>query len=210
MNIPPARALGIGRTLVPLGTHLLAVYMSEFVKDLAVIRYLQAGLVAGEAGLWITASDKPGEYLRRTAGRVGSPIAPFVDTPMLTVASFRDWYYPSGHVEAQRIAEQWAEQVDAARRQGFTGLRAFCEITWTTERERDDLIAYEAGVGCTLKPLPIIATCAYAGELVRGEPMERLLRGHDHVLKVSESPITFYFGDHVPPAPHVSAAREAL
>jgi hypothetical protein len=167
--------------------------MSDFVRDLTVIRYLQAGLVADEACLWITASDNAREDVRRRAGKVGSPLAPFVDTPRLAVAPFREWYFPNGHFDAGRVTDRLAAQVDAARREGSLGLRVFCETTWTTERELDDLAAYECSVGSTVMDLPMILTCAYSGERVSRDALARLLHGHTGSLTVSESPITFHF-----------------
>jgi hypothetical protein len=194
MNNARGRPLGIGHTLTPWGAHFLAVYTSDFALDMTVIRYLEAGLIAGEACLWITASDSPARRVRRATCRTGSPIAPFVDTPMLTAVSFREWYFPNGHLEADRVANRWAAVVDTARRKGFVGSRVFAEIDWATERERDDFIAYEYAAGCTFTSQPILVTCAYADESVRGEPLERLRPAHDNVLSESGSPITFYFG----------------
>jgi hypothetical protein len=145
MNSACMRPLGVGHTLMAWGTHLLAVYTSDFARDMTGIRYLEAGLIAGEFCVWITASDSPADRVRRAACRIDSPIAPFVDTPMLTAASFREWYFTNGHPDAHRVAERWAAVVDTARRKGFVGSRVFAEVGWTTERDRDDLIAYECG-----------------------------------------------------------------
>ncbi len=114
---------------------------------------------------------------------------------MLTAVSFREWYFPNGHLDAHSLAERWAAVVDTARRKGFVGSRVFAEVAWTSARDRDDFIAYECAGGCSLKSLPILVTCAYANDSMRGEPLERLRRAHDNVLTVSESPITFYFGN---------------
>lgn len=189
------RPLGRGHRLIPWGAHLLVLHTSDFTLDMTVTRYLEAGLIAGEACLWITASDSPADRIRRAAYRTGSPIAAFVDTPVLTTVSFREWYLPDGHLDAHRVADRWAAVVDIARRKGFVGSRAFAEVGWTTERDRDDFIAYECAGGCSFKSLPILVMCAYADGSVRGEPLGRLRQAHDDILSEPDSPITFHFGD---------------
>src|ERR1700738_5160863 len=122
------RPLGVGHRLVPWGAHLLAVHSSDFGLDMAAIRYLQAGLTAGETCLWITVSDAPADRVRRAACRTGLPIAPFVHTPMLAAVSFREYYYPHGHLDAHGVAERLSAVVDTARRKGFVGSRVFVEV----------------------------------------------------------------------------------
>ncbi len=65
MNNARIRPLGIGHSLMPWGAHLLAVHTSDFALDMTIIRYLEAGLIAGEACHWITASDSPADRVRR-------------------------------------------------------------------------------------------------------------------------------------------------
>ena len=192
MNNVRMRPLGIGHSLMPWGAHLLTLSASDFALDMTVIRYLEAGLIAGEACFWITASDAPADRVRRAACRIGSPIAPFVDTPMLTAVSFREWYFPNGHLDPPRVAARWVAVDSTARRKGFIGSRVFAEVSWASERDRDDFIVYECAGGCSLRSLPILLICAYAERAVRGEQLERLRQAHDNVLFESESPITFY------------------
>lgn len=204
------RPLGLGRTLVPWGTHLLGFFDSREALDLVALRVLEAGLAAGERALWVHAGE---DRVRRCVERFGPLASAAAASGALTLAPFREMYVPGGAgPDAAALARRWRAVVAEATRGGFAGLHVFAEVDVRTPAELAQFLDCETEVGETLAGLPIVAACVYPRARMSAEALRRLRRSHDAMVPIPESPIALAAGRRrdrpamaAPPAPMLRA-----
>lgn len=183
------RPLGWGEALVRPGSHLLGFFNEPAHLDLPALRYLEAGLVSGEQCLWVCSDP---DRVRRVVRRFGHAAERFLDSEALSVASFRELYFPGNGALDQGVAHRWAALAEGAVGAGFAGLRVFAEVEVRGSNEVSQMLAYEAVAGHHLHGLPVIAACLYPRRAMSAEALRRLRWGHDAMVPVEVAPIALF------------------
>lgn len=146
---------------IQIGNHVLGIYDSKEQKLDAAFQFLKAGLDNNEVVLIVT-QDMTKEAIRaRMKKEWKVDIDDLEARGSIVIKTTKDWYYPNGRVDANRIVCLWVALSQLATIKGKKGLRVFGDVHAFFEDGHDgDLVRYEHELEKNFD-ISVTAMCAY-------------------------------------------------
>ena len=168
-----------------LGDHAVGFYDTEAFKRKITFPYLKAGLLKGEAVVYLVPEVKL-DSERRELQKYGISADHF-RPEAFTVMSAEEWYLRKGKAQAETIIANWqtlvSEKQKATRiRAAFTGLRTAGEMeVFFYNAKIKELLRYETALGRQL-PHNLCGLCLYdTNRLEEGQTVQ-VCNCHGHLI----------------------------
>ncbi|MFQ5999354.1 MAG: MEDS domain-containing protein [Candidatus Bathyarchaeia archaeon] len=162
------------------GDHAILFYDTEDVKREISFSFLKAGLLKGEAVVYVVSEHKL-DSERREIQRYGISADHF-RKEAFTIMSADEWYLKKGKAQAKTIIANWQKLLKEKQKAGFTGLRGAIEsevfFNYTKVKE---LLRYEAALGRQLA-LNLCGLCLYDTHRLDEEQFIQLNKSHGHAI----------------------------
>jgi hypothetical protein len=165
-----------------MGGHNCLYYDS--LKDLCgvVASFLRDGMRKHMLCLWIIPEGMEVETAKGALRGMLEGLDGYVETGLLEIQKFREWYLPSGTFNPEEILNAWAQKESQALERGFSALCAVGDASWLFEKDREKLIVYESAAEKIISQSKISALCTYANEKLSPEEKETLSKHHGTIL----------------------------
>jgi PAS domain S-box-containing protein len=167
---------------VPWGTHFSHFY--ETRDDLldVVIPYFEAGLGAGEAGLWITCAPlDPSRALIELKRRLPDAER-YLESGAMEVVSADEWYFIDGQFDPDHALRAMLAKIQSALDRGFVGMRGHGNEEWLKHEDWDRFAEYEAELDKALIGRPAVVLCSYPLRTAKAADVLDVARTHDFVV----------------------------
>jgi hypothetical protein len=145
-----------------IGSHVFAIYSDTKHELDECFAFLKAGFENGEA-VWIAEEDLTKEQIRVRIRKEWNleNIEELEEKGDITITTSREWYYPDGNFNVEKVRAKWQKAVEDAVAHGKKGLRAFDAVDGLLkEGFAEELVAFETVLGGSFK-IPFTAICAY-------------------------------------------------
>jgi DNA-binding transcriptional ArsR family regulator len=163
-----------------LGDHAVLFYDTEEIKREISFPFLRAGLLKGEAVIYIVSENK-WDSEKREFQRYGIS----VDNQRkeaFTIMSADEWYIRKGKAQAKTIVDNWLTLLKEKQKAGFIGLRAATEmISFFNYAKSKELLLYEATLGIQLAPA-LCGLCLYETRRLDEQQFIQLNHSHGHSI----------------------------
>jgi len=165
-----------------LGDHAILYYDAEDVKRETSFPFLEAGLLRGEAVVYLVSEHKL-DSEGREIQRYGISVEYF-QKEAFTVMSADEWYLKKGKAQAETIIANWLTLVKEKQKAGFTELRAATEMeVFFDYAKSKELLRYEATLGRQFAPnVPVCALCLYNMHSLDEKQFIQLNKSHGHSI----------------------------
>lgn len=176
LNHDPTRYV---RRLSP-GDHAILFYDTEEIKRQIVYPFLEAGLLKGDATVYIVSEHKLDSEAREIQ-RCGIS-ADYFRTEAFTIISADEWYLKKGKAQAKTIIDNLQKLLEEKQKAGFTGLRATGEMdTFFDNAKIKELLRYEAALGRQLAS-NVCGLCLYNTHKLDEQEFIQLNHSHGHSI----------------------------
>jgi hypothetical protein len=145
-----------------VGSHVFAIYANIKHELDECFAFLKAGFENGEA-VWIAEEDLTKEQIRERIRKEWNleNVEELEARGDITITTSREWYYPDGNFNLEKVVAKWQKAVEDAVAHGKKGLRAFDAVDGLLKDGfADELVAFERVLGSSFK-IPFTAICAY-------------------------------------------------
>lgn len=160
------------------GDHAVLFYDTEDVRREIAFPFLLAGLLKGEAVVYLVSEhelDSENREIRGYGIRAGH-----FRKGAVAIMSADDWYLENGKAQAKTIIANWLTLVKEKQKVGFTGLRAATEMeVFFNSAKVKELLEYEAALGRQLR-LNACALCLYDTHRLDEKKFIKLNNSHGH------------------------------
>jgi len=160
--------------------HAVLYYDTEDVKREISFPFLEAGLVKGEAVVYLVPEpkmDSEGQAVQRYGIS-----ADYFRTGAFTIMSADEWYLRKGKAQAETIIANWLTLLREKQEAGFTGLRGVGEMeVFFDNAKTKELLRYEATLGRQLLP-NLCALCLYNTNRLEEKQIIQLKKYHGHEI----------------------------
>lgn len=163
-----------------LGDHAVLFYDTEDFKREISFPFLLAGLLKGEAVVYLVSEHELDSKRREILG-YGISVDHF-QKKAFTIMSADEWYLEKGKTQAKTIIANWLKFVKEKRKAGFLGLRAATEMeVFFNNAKSKELFRYEAALGRQLTS-NLCGLCLYDKHRLDGEQFNKLNNSHGHSI----------------------------
>jgi hypothetical protein len=165
-----------------IGSHVFAIYADTKHELDECFAFLKAGFENGEA-VWIAEEDITKEQIRERIRKEWNleNVEELESKGDITITTSREWYYPDGNFNLEKVMAKWQRAVENAVAHGKKGLRAFDAVDGLLkEGFAEELVAFETVLGSSFK-IPFTAICAYKAQDVA----DRMTAGQLSTLHLS-------------------------
>ena len=180
MKPTPANiSLGFTEEPFPVGSHVCQIYQDEDERQDSLLRFLLAGLQAGERTCCF--SDKATEpALADFLGQHGLPYAQAKSSGALTLAATREVYFQDGRFDPERMLQLLAQYHQDSVQQSYPAARVIGEMNPAVQQTPggDRLLEYESRVSLLLREHPVTAVCQYDARAFDGAAIMDILKVH--------------------------------
>ncbi|MHB8869130.1 MAG: MEDS domain-containing protein [Thermoleophilia bacterium] len=182
LQFPEYDGVNIDDLSVP-GTHVCLIYDNEEERQDIVLRFIEAGIKAGERVAYFAESMRD-EEVRSWLEARGVDIP---ETGRFDVIPAREVYCPDGTFSIEAMMETWRVFDRETAMAGFSGCRATGETTWSRDVPGGDRIAeYCARLNDVLAGSRLGALCQYDSRRFDGATLLDVLRVHPLMLVGSQ------------------------
>ncbi|MFQ6094628.1 MAG: MEDS domain-containing protein [Candidatus Bathyarchaeia archaeon] len=163
-----------------LGDHAVLFYDTEEIKREVSFRFLLAGLLKGEAVIYLVSEHKlDSETLE--IRRYGINLDHFREEAF-AIASANEWYLRKGKAQSKTIIANLQALVKEKQKAGFAGLHIAGETeVFFDYAKSEELLRYEATLGRQLSP-KVCALCLYDAHRLHEEQFIQLNKSHGHLI----------------------------
>src|SRR6195256_5702162 len=146
---------------MPWGTHFCLFY--ETTADLleTTVSYCKAGLENHEFCLWVIAEPLAVEDAMRAMKRAVPDFDRYVDDRSIEIVGARDWYYPDGQFDLNRVIAGWNEKLASASARGYAGVRVTGDTAWLKKKDWKDFCEYEESLNHAVANQRLAVLCTY-------------------------------------------------
>jgi hypothetical protein len=187
------------------GDHLCILYETEEQHQQVFRAYLRRGLENGEKVLYI-ADERSPEAIERSLRATGLDTGPYTSSGQLAIVD-SSVYTPSGAFDPDATLAMLGEALDDALAQGYAGLRATGEMTWSCRSMpgAERLMEYEAKLNHLIPRAKFAGVCQYDMRRFPPGKLRDALTTHPYAILGTEVMDNFYY---VPPELYLSERRE--
>lgn len=163
-----------------LGDHTVLFYDTEDVKREISFPFLEAGLLKGEAVVYVVSENKL-DSEGREIQRYGLSVDRFPKEAFTIMPSY-ECYLKKGKAQAKTIIANWLALAKEKQKAEFTGLRAAGEMeVFFDYVKTKELLRYEVALGRKLAP-NLCGLCLYDMHRLDGKQFTRLNKCHGHSI----------------------------
>jgi PAS domain S-box-containing protein len=146
---------------MPWGTHFCLFY--ETTADLleTTVSYCKAGLENHEFCLWVIAEPLAVEDANRAMKQAVPDFDRYVDDRSIEIVGARDWYYPDGQFDLNRVIAGWNEKLASASARGYSGVRVTGDTAWLKKKDWKDFCEYEESLNHAVANQRLAVLCTY-------------------------------------------------
>lgn len=179
------KTISLGFTLqaFPPGVHICQIITNDDERQIALLKFLLAGLQAGECASCF--SEQVIETnLANLLWRHGLSYSEKRDSGAVTLARTREVYFQSGRFDPDRMLNLLCQYYDESVTRGFSGARVIGEMMPEVRRLEGGkrLFEYEAKVSLLLRERPITTVCQYDARLFDGATIMDVLKVHPFMV----------------------------
>lgn len=164
--------------------HLILTYRGDSLPWPSIASFLAAGL-AGDARLVYLFDRTSRSDVERRLRESSLDVDALLSSGQLQVEPAEEHYVPGGRFEPARRIEDARRALEAATRDGFSGLRVAGEMGWTADRDIpvETLTDYERRVDELMSREAIEGLCIYPADRFESPVLEALDVLHDEHLR---------------------------
>jgi PAS domain S-box-containing protein len=146
---------------MPWGTHFCLFY--ETTADLleTSVAYCKAGLESQEFCLWVVAEPLAVEAATRALAQAVPDFDRYLSDHSIEIVAARDWYFPGGQFDLNRVISGWNQKLAYASASGFVGVRVTGDTTWLKKKNWKDFCEYEEALNHAVANQRLAVLCTY-------------------------------------------------
>lgn len=163
--------------------HLCLIYETQEEQFAAVVPFMRVGLERGEKCVYVADENTSDEVLEQME-KGGVDVARALETGAFRVLTKKDAYLKQGFFDPDWMINFLKETTDAAKAEGYAGLRVTGEMTWMLggDQGSDRLIEYEAKLNYFFPENDALAICQYNIGRFSPEIIMDVIRTHPLVI----------------------------
>ena len=163
-----------------LGDHAILFYDTEEDMHEITFPFLEAGLLKGEAVVYVVSENKL-DSEGREIHRYGINLE-HLRKEAFTLLSAEEWYLKKGKAQAETIIANWLSLFKEKQKSGFKGLHVAAEAgVFFDYAKSEELLRYEAMLGRQLPP-NMCGLCLYDTHRLDEEQFVQLNKSHGHSI----------------------------
>lgn len=142
--------------------HLCLIYETPEEQFAAIVPFVRLGLERGEKCVYVADDNTSAEVLEQIK-KGGVDTARALEAGSLSVITKKEAYLKQGYFDPDWMIRFLKEAADAAKAEGYAGLRVTGEMTWVLGKDpgSDRLIEYEARLNYFFPENDALAICQY-------------------------------------------------
>src|SRR6202022_2688405 len=146
---------------MPWGTHFCLFY--ETTADLleTTVSYCKAGLENQEFCLWVVAEPLAVEEATRALEQAVPDLDKYLSDHSIEIVAARDWYFPDGQFDLNRVIAGWNEKLASASARGYAGVRVTGDTAWLKKKDWKDFCEYEESLNQAVANQRLAVLCTY-------------------------------------------------
>jgi len=159
---PMLRRTGIGAVGdVPWGTHFFLFY--ECNEDLieTVAPYFRAGLEDGEFCMWVVPEPLTHDEALIALRRAIPDFDRYLSEKNMELVHGDEWYLHDCQLDVGLVAKKWADKLEYALSNGYSGLRLAGSTAWLSKKDWKEFCEYEKDVNDHIADSAMTALCTY-------------------------------------------------
>lgn len=168
--------------MVAWGAHFCLFY--ETKQDLldTLISYCKSGLKSGEYCLWLVAEPLTIEEAKDALKDAVPDLDRHLADSRLEIVSARDWLFPGGAFDGERLIGAWYEQLASLSTRGYPGMRVTGDTTGLSRRDWSQFCHYEDRLNEVIGNRPLAVLCTYPLAGCGAPQILDVVRTHQFVL----------------------------
>jgi C4-dicarboxylate-specific signal transduction histidine kinase len=143
------------------GTHFCLFYETEADLLEITVSYCKAGLESQEFCLWVVAEPLAVEDARRALKQAVPDFDRYFTDRSIEIVQARDWYFPDGHFDLNRVINGWNEKLAHASARGYAGVRVTGDTAWLEKKDWKNFCEYEESLNQAVANQRLAVLCTY-------------------------------------------------
>ena len=146
---------------MPWGTHFCLFYETKADLLEISVSYCKAGLESQEFCLWVVAEPLAVEDARRALKQAVPDFDRYFTDHSIEIVQARDWYFPDGHFDLNRVISGWNEKLARASARGYAGVRVTGDTAWLEKKDWKNFCEYEESLNQAVANQRLAVLCTY-------------------------------------------------
>src|SRR6266404_1593374 len=146
---------------MPWGTHFCLFYETKADLLETLVSYCKAGLESQEFCLWVVADPLTQEEAAAALKRVLPDLDRYLSDQSIEIVSARDWYFPDGSFDLNRVISGWNQKLEHASARGYAGVRVTGDTAWLEKKDWKDFCEYEESLNQAVANQRLAVLCTY-------------------------------------------------
>jgi len=146
---------------MPWGTHFCLFYETRADLLETTVSYCKAGLENQEFCLWVVAEPVAIEDATEALRRAVPDLDRYLSGQGIEIVAARDWYFPDGVFDLNRVIAGWNEKLARALASGYAGVRVTGDTAWLEKKDWNDFCEYEESLNQAVANQRLAVLCTY-------------------------------------------------
>ena len=146
---------------MPWGTHFCLFYETKADLLEISVSYCKAGLESQEFCLWVVAEPLAVEDAWRALKQAVPEFDRYLTDHSIEIVQARDWYFPDGHFDLNRVISGWNEKLARASAKGYAGVRVTGDTAWLEKKDWKNFCEYEESLNQAVANQRLAVLCTY-------------------------------------------------
>jgi PAS domain S-box-containing protein len=146
---------------MPWGTHFCLFYETRADLLETLVCYCKAGLENQEFCLWVVAEPVSVEEATRALKKAVPDLDQYLSDHSMEIVAARDWYFPDGVFDLNRVIGGWNEKLARASARGYAGVRVTGDTAWLEKKDWKDFCEYEESLNQAIANQRLAVLCTY-------------------------------------------------
>jgi PAS domain S-box-containing protein len=146
---------------MPWGTHFCLFYETKADLLEISVSYCKAGLESQEFCLWVVAEPLAVEDARRALKQAVPDFDRYFTDHSIEIVQARDWYFPDGHFDLNRVISGWNQKLARASAKGYAGVRVTGDTAWLEKKDWKNFCEYEESLNQAVANQRLAVLCTY-------------------------------------------------
>jgi PAS domain S-box-containing protein len=143
------------------GTHFCLFYETKADLLEISVSYCKAGLESQEFCLWVVAEPLAVEDARRALKQAVPDFDRYFTDHSIEIVQARNWYFPDGHFDLNRVISGWNEKLARASARGYAGVRVTGDTAWLEKKDWKNFCEYEESLNQAVANQRLAVLCTY-------------------------------------------------
>jgi PAS domain S-box-containing protein len=146
---------------MPWGTHFCLFYETRADLLETLVSYCKAGLENQEFCLWVVAEPLAVVEATRALKQAVPDLERYVSDQSIEIVGARDWYFPDGQFDLNRVISGWNQKLAYASARGYAGVRVTGDTAWLEKKDWKDFCEYEDSLNQAVANQRLAVLCTY-------------------------------------------------